>query len=93
MRGAEGLMYDTHEILKIAADYYKDMFRWESRGSFSLESDFWGSKELVTIEQNADLEAPFSEEVIKATVFSCYPEGALGPDGLSFLYTTNFGNW
>jgi len=32
------------------------------------------------------LESYFSEEEIKEAVFSCYPEGAPGPDGLPFLF-------
>jgi hypothetical protein len=32
------------------------------------------------------LESSFSEEEIKEAIFSCYPEGAPGPDGLPFLF-------
>jgi hypothetical protein len=33
-----------------------------------------------------ELEKPFSMEEIKVAVFSCYPEGSPGPDGLPFLF-------
>lgn len=34
--------------------------------------------------------APFTEEEIKNVVFSCYAEGAPGPDGLPFLFYQKF---
>jgi hypothetical protein len=40
LRGSEGLVFDTQGILKIAADYYKTLFRKEERGQFSLMEDF-----------------------------------------------------
>jgi hypothetical protein len=36
------------------------------------------------------LTAPFTESEIKEAVFSCYAEGAPGPDGLSFLFYQKF---
>jgi hypothetical protein len=29
--GPDGLVHDTQIILKIAANYYKELFTWESR--------------------------------------------------------------
>ena len=40
--------------------------------------------------KNESLVAPFSEAKIKEAVFSCYPEGATGPDGLPFLFYLKF---
>jgi hypothetical protein len=40
----------------------------------------------VSLEENEELVAPFSEEEIRAVVFSCYPEGAPSLDGLPFLF-------
>jgi hypothetical protein len=34
------IVHDTLEILKVATNFYRDLFRKESRGSFSLEEDF-----------------------------------------------------
>jgi hypothetical protein len=67
--GADGLVYDATQTLKIDVDYYKELFRSESRGPFSLERNFWEQDDLVSLEENADLEAPFSEEEIKSAVF------------------------
>jgi hypothetical protein len=51
LQGSEGLVYDTHEILGVAAGFYKNLFKWESSGSVSLEADFWGPGELVAIDE------------------------------------------
>ena len=40
----------------------------------------------MTAEENALLEADFSEAEVKEAVFGSYAEGAPGPDGLPFLF-------
>jgi hypothetical protein len=42
----------------------------------SLKEYFLDPGDMVSVEENLDLEAPFSEGEVKATVFSCYVEGA-----------------
>jgi hypothetical protein len=44
----------------------------------------------VTPIENEMLTVPFTENEIKETIFSCYAEGAPGPDGLSFLFFQKF---
>jgi hypothetical protein len=73
-------------ILKIAVEYYKELFSWESRGSVRLAEDFWGPEEKLPPAERLELEAPFLVEEVKKVVFSSYPEGAPDPDGLSFLF-------
>ena len=51
-----------------------------------LAADFWSREDLVTEEENNLLTRPFSEEEIKEVVFSCYSDGAPGPDGISFMF-------
>jgi hypothetical protein len=46
--GSSGLVYNTPEILKIAATYYKNMFRWEDRCAVSLDDNFWTLDEMVS---------------------------------------------
>jgi hypothetical protein len=41
---------------------------------------------LISRDELESLETPFSEKEIKDVVFSCYPEGVPGPDGISFLF-------
>jgi hypothetical protein len=72
--------------LKVAVNFYKGLFRCEDRGSFCLEENFWDLEDLVSSAEPEKLEAPFSDKEIKDAVFSCYSEGAPGPDGISFLF-------
>jgi hypothetical protein len=44
----------------------------------------------MTDDQNIDLEAPFSEEEVRKAIFDSYSDGALGPDGLPFLFYQHF---
>jgi hypothetical protein len=66
------------------------LFKWERRGEYSLGQDFWEDGDKLLVEEREELEKQFSEEKIKAAVFSCYPEGGPGPDGLSFLFYHKF---
>jgi hypothetical protein len=86
LMGVDGMVHDNSEILKIAASFYKNLFKREERGNFSLGAKFWGEEDRVSAGDLAELEAPFSEQEIKSAVFSCYPEGSPGPDGLTFLF-------
>jgi hypothetical protein len=86
LEGHVGMVYDTQEILEVASDFYRKLFKWESRGDVSLELDFWGPNEIVSAKENTDLVFPFFEEEIRGVVFGCYPKGAPSPDGLPFLF-------
>jgi hypothetical protein len=77
-------------MLKIVADFYKVLFGREDKSSLSLKEDFWDVGDKVTEEENEELQAPFLEDEVKAVVFSRYPEGAPGPDGLPFLFFQKF---
>lgn len=62
------------------------MFAKESDTHVKLDSSFWDDVDKVTPKENDSLVAPFSEAKIKSALFSYYPEGAPGPDGLPFLF-------
>jgi hypothetical protein len=51
-----------------------------------LKPDFFSDDEQIGPEENILLESKFFEEEIKEAVFSSYADGALGPDGLSFMF-------
>jgi hypothetical protein len=87
------MVQDTPSILKIAINFYKDLFKKEDRTSVSLRSDFWDPEDLVTGVENAELEAPFCEEEVRAAVFSCYSEGGggLARMGCLFCFITSSG--
>jgi hypothetical protein len=55
-----------------------------------LGEDFWDPEDKLSIEEVLNLESPFSEEEINEAIFSSYPEGTPGPDGLSFLFYQKF---
>lgn len=76
-------------MMDVASDFYKNLFAREDRGDIRLSTDFWDESQLVK-EENKMLTAPFTEEEIKEAVFSCYAEGAPGPDGLPFLFYQKF---
>jgi hypothetical protein len=41
IKGLNGMVTKTSEILKVATNYYKELFSWENRGVVSLDSQFW----------------------------------------------------
>jgi hypothetical protein len=76
-------------MMKIAVDFYKNLFR-EKRGDISLGENFWEEIDKVNQDENDILSTPFIDKEIKAAIDSCYAEGAPGPDGLSFLFFQKF---
>jgi hypothetical protein len=85
------MVYETVDILRVAAKYYKELFGWENRGTFSLNNQFWEPRNRVSPMENIALTSPFSKKEIKEAVFDSYVEGTPGPDRLSFLFTKNYG--
>jgi hypothetical protein len=79
-----GLVYDQKGLMKVALDFYKNLFAKDPEPEIGLDQDFWEEEDKVSSSENKLLTAPFSESEIKEAVFSCYPEGAPGPDGLPF---------
>ena len=73
-------------MLKLALEYYSTLFGSEPNLGLCLEDTFSKEEEKVTVEENALLEADFSEAEVKEAVFGSYAEGAPGPDGLPFLF-------
>lgn len=50
-----------------------------------MGQDFWNPEDLVMDCENELFTAPFQESEVKEAVWSCYADGAPGPDGLSFI--------
>lgn len=82
----KGAATETSDMIKIAVDFYKELFRKDDKDEINLADDFWLENDLVTREENESLEAPFTEQEIKDVVSSSYAEGAPGPDGIPFLF-------
>jgi hypothetical protein len=89
--GPCGPVETTKEMLEVASNFYKNLFAFEEGFGIHLGPNFWDPEDQVTLEDNALLEKPFSEEEIRNAVFESYASGAPGPDGLSFLFYQK--NW
>lgn len=44
LEGPNGIVQDDQGMMKIAVDFYKDLFRKERRKNISLGENFWGQK-------------------------------------------------
>jgi hypothetical protein len=73
----------------IATDFYKNLFGMRIN-QISTSNSFWREEEKVTVEENALLTSPLSEEEIKNVIFRSYADGALGPHGFPFLFYQRF---
>jgi hypothetical protein len=62
----------VQNTLKVASNYYKELFKWEDRGEYSLGNNFWDSEDRLSAEEKHELEKQFSEEEIKFAVFMSY---------------------
>jgi len=88
--GLRGLFVEQKAMMEVAVNFYKDLFKNEGRPNIHLADDFWSHNKKVPEEENNVLTAPFTELEIKEAVFSCYAEGAPGPDGISFVFYHKF---
>jgi hypothetical protein len=73
-------------MLKIAIDYYKDLFCLEPRPDIRLKPNFFSDEEKVSVAENEILGGVFTEEEVKEAVFGSYADGAPRSDGLSFMF-------
>jgi hypothetical protein len=90
MEGPAGEVENTEEIVEVATNYYKDLFKYEARPKIRIYENFFSEGEKVTSVENVVLEGYFPEAEIKKVVFESYSDGAPGPDRLSFI--RNFGS-
>jgi hypothetical protein len=88
--GPDGPVTDNKDMLKIATDYYKDLFKIETRPDIRLQDTFFSDKEKVSLEENIMLGSAFTKEEVKIAVFGSYADGAPGPDGLYFMFYQKF---
>lgn len=79
-------VHETKDMLTIATDFYKDLFKAESRPDIRIREDFFSDEEKVSQVENDLLSAPFTVDEIKEAVYGSYSDGALGPDGLPFYF-------
>lgn len=79
-------------MLKIASDFYKDLFIKEDRNGFNMNPNFFSEEEKVTPDENNILEASFSEEEVKKAVFDSILMELQGLMGSLFFSINTFGN-
>jgi hypothetical protein len=87
--GLDGVVESTEDIVEVATNFYRDLFKFEPRPDINISRDFFEEIDKVTTEENEMLEKPFSKGIKKA-IFESYIEGSPGPDGLSFMFYHNF---
>jgi hypothetical protein len=90
MEGPAGEVNSTKEIIEVANQYYKGLFRYEPRPNLNIEENFFSVDERLREEEAMGLESRFTEEEIKKAVFESYADGAPGPYGLSFMFYQKF---
>jgi hypothetical protein len=77
-------------MISHAVEFYKKLFGEEAMSSVRLGNGFWDEKNKPTKEENAAMEADFSNKEVRDAVFESYSEGAPGPDDFSFLFYQKF---
>jgi hypothetical protein len=86
IEGPDGAVESTEEIIEVATQYYKELFKFEPRPNIKLSEHFFSEEEKVSSDEREVLERRFSEEEIRKTVFESYSDGAPSPDGISFMF-------
>ena len=84
------LCFDPIILRAHVTSFYKDLLGTTTVRDITLNQDLWSSSEKLTVSQCISLEAPFTLEEIKSTLFACNPNKSPGPDGLSFLFYQTF---
>ena len=56
-------------------NFYKDLFKKESREGFKLKDDYFKPEEKVSKDENSLLQAEFTEEEVKKAVMGSYSDG------------------
>jgi hypothetical protein len=65
MESPDEIVESTVEIIEVAAQYYKELFKFEPRSNIKLSGDFFSDEEKVSSDEREVLERRFSEEEIK----------------------------
>jgi hypothetical protein len=74
------LIEGDEALVEHATQFYKDLFGPSTPADFHMESGCWDPAEKVNIQDNKELEKPFSKAEIKNSIFSMKRNTAPGPD-------------
>ena len=72
----------TDNLLKLATEYYKNLFGPAPGNMFKLSPSLWDPTEVLDEADNADLTRPFSVDEVKHALFSMDTNRAPGPDNI-----------
>jgi hypothetical protein len=90
IEGPAGAKENIEEIIRVATDYYKGLFKYEPRPELKIAKDFFREEDKMTAEENEALALEFTEEEVRKAIFYSYSDGAPGPDGLSLMFYQHF---
>jgi hypothetical protein len=91
VEGPTGAVDTTEEIIGVATQYYKDLFKYEERPDVRLHSNFFSETDKLTEREIIELENNFTEEEIKRAIFESYSDGAPALMGCLLYSTRNSG--
>lgn len=77
---------ETKDMPNHATNFYKSLFGHDDNIGLSLYMKFWENHDKVSEEENMFLDAPFTDDETRTTIFYSYAKGAPGPNGFSFLF-------
>lgn len=72
----------TQNLLRHAADFYKELFGPANGNMFHLDPNTWSSGKKISIEDDEFITGNFTEEEVKKALFSMESNKALGPDNI-----------
>jgi hypothetical protein len=82
-----GWICRDHDVIKNRLfNYYKQLLGIKSSTWVTFNEDIRDEHENVLSSKNISLTASFSEEKIKAAIFSMNPNKVPGPDGIFILF-------
>jgi hypothetical protein len=86
--GLDGVVESTEDIVKVATNFYKGLFKFEPRPDINISSDFF---EEETAEENEMLERSFFEEEVKKKFLSHMQKGHMTLMGYLLCSIRTFG--
>ena len=58
--GPDGMITETIEMLKVAANFYKNLFGAKEKLDVHIDNNFWDNCDKVSATENEILDAPFT---------------------------------
>jgi hypothetical protein len=91
LAGPCGLVHDNASILKIAAEFYRELFKKEGRGEVFLNEDFWERGDMVSEIEREALVALFLKRILRKLSLAAILRALLALMGFLFSFIKNSG--